>query len=209
MSNSGAIFFEQKNYQGVSHSYEIDQEYAAPCDDGNSELNDKFLSVKIGELVKVLAWQHCDGTGVYREWETDNPDLSDIKGLSKFQVVNTTNSVVAFRLIDRSGAGKALSLKCQTDQVGESTDRTNDGNDEYRIIGTLPTDKPNFPPLTTGVYLRLEEPNYDYLSTGTVYIKWNNNTHEAELTYQNETQPPGFKFEQTAPGKFDFIWLGN
>ncbi|MBN3883973.1 MAG: beta/gamma crystallin domain-containing protein [Nostoc sp.] len=209
MSNNEAIFFEGKNYQGNAHSYLKDQGDQTTCNGGSGSLNDKFLSVKVGELIKVLAWQHCNATGIYEEWNTDNPDLSSIGGLSTFKVVDTSNSVVAFRLVDQSGANKSLSLKCQTDQVGESTDRTDDGNNEYHIIGSLPTNQPNFPPLTTGIYLRLEEPDYSYLSTGTVYIKWNNDQNQAELTYQEETKPPGFKFEQTAPGTFDFIWLGK
>ncbi|MDZ8240056.1 MAG: beta/gamma crystallin domain-containing protein [Nostoc sp. ChiQUE01a] len=209
MSNNEATFFEEKNYQGNAHPYLKDQGDQSTCTDSSGSLNDKFLSVKVGELVKVLAWQHCNASGIYEEWDKDNPDLSSIGGLSRFRVVDTSNSVVAFRLVDQSGGGKSLSLKCQTDQVGESTYRTADGNDEYRIIGSLPTNQPNFPPLTTGVYLRLEEPDYSFLSTGTVYIKWNNDQNKAELTYQEETKPPGFEFKQTGSGTFDFIWVGK
>lgn len=207
MANSGeVIFFEGKNYQGIAHTYSLYGEDEMDCNAGASALNDKYLSVQVGREVKVLAWEHCDSSGIYLEWTEDNPDLSEIGGLSRFTVVSASDSIVAFRLVDQSGAEIRLSLKLQAYAIGESTDRSDDNNDEYRIIGHVPTDRPGPEPFVTQVSLRNED-NGEYPSTGSVYFNWNDSNQKVDLTY-TDNKPAGFEFEQTSAGTFDFIWCG-
>jgi hypothetical protein len=202
-----AIFFEGKNYEGTAHPYPISGEDQATCSGDSLALNDKYLSVQVGQGVKVLAWQHCDGSGKYREWTEDIPDLSDIGGLSRFKVVGNSDSTIAFRLVDRSGAEIPLSLKLQAYAIGESTDRSDDNNDEYHIIGHVPTDQAGGEPFVTQVSLRKEVWPGEYLSLGSVYFNWNDSDKKVDLTY-TDNKPAGFEFEQTGVGTFDFIWGG-
>ncbi len=67
-------FYEKTNYAGTSHTYNLGGEKLFY----HSEyLNDKLKSVEVGELIKVLAWQHSDqGSGNFETLGQGQPHIS-------------------------------------------------------------------------------------------------------------------------------------
>ncbi|MFF5131312.1 beta/gamma crystallin domain-containing protein [Streptomyces syringium] len=92
MNDDQVTFYTGLNYTGDAHTYDIGDAVRFAEED---PLNDKFLSVKLGRRARILAWQHGSQRGNYREWEADQPDISNIGGLTRFKV--TDNSVPAER----------------------------------------------------------------------------------------------------------------
>ncbi|MDF2388308.1 hypothetical protein JMG10_43195 [Nostoc ellipsosporum NOK] len=209
-ASNEAIFYTDKDYQGDKYIYLKGSGDQATCQGEEGELNDKFLSVEIGSLSKVLAWQHCDASGNYQEWTASKPDISGIEGLSRFKVIDTTDAVIAFRLVDDTNSPTALTLYLQTFGIpsdGAITDSTNDGNDDYRIIGILPTNAGGESNVTS-VNLRNAAGEFLPAGSGSVYFKWNAAQNKAEYTTYPDTAPKGFEIKQTSPNTFEFHWVG-
>lgn len=58
-----ANFYTGKDFGGDKFEYLVGSDVSVP-----GELNDKFQSVNVGFNAKVIAWQHYNSTGIYREW---------------------------------------------------------------------------------------------------------------------------------------------
>jgi hypothetical protein len=58
-----AVFYNKTNFSGTANAYKVGDDISLP-----DELNDKFQSVEVGVNAKVIAWQHYNETGIYKEW---------------------------------------------------------------------------------------------------------------------------------------------
>ncbi len=165
---NAANFYTEKSFGGEEYSYTIGSDISVP---GN--LNDKFLSVNVGAAAKVIAWQHYSATGIYKEWTGENPDITDIEGLSRFQVVDGDTRAISFLFKDTTGGTtKQYSLKVDARDVGTVTLYSNE-DDTYRLVGIMPD---SGPPVTTAVYLR-DESSGSYLAIGSVYFQWESSSN--------------------------------
>ncbi|WP_017599593.1 beta/gamma crystallin domain-containing protein [Nocardiopsis lucentensis] len=172
MSDNEVIFYEELNYGGASHPYKLGDDINL----GNTSLNDKFTSVKVGAKVKVVAWQHYDQTGVYREWDVDQPDITDIGGLTRFRVVKSGTLPIAVRLEDLTGQEKHhYSMKVDSHDVG--TAKVYSGGAGYGLVGLMPEAGP---PVTTAIYVR-DEKSGVYVATGSIYFTWDGETKSIRI----------------------------
>lgn len=205
---SEAIFYTKSSYEGTATTYKIGDSYQADCSDDNDSINDKYLSFELGSQAKVVAWEQCNNTGIKDEWEESKPDISDIESLSSFQVTNSTDTVLTFRLVDDTNSKIPLTLYIQPFGIPSDKpieDSTDDGKDDYRIIGILPTNKDDESNVTV---INLRNKEGELLSTSSVYFQWNAKENKAEYSTNPETAPKGFKIEQTSTNTFDFRWVG-
>lgn len=193
MSVDEVMFYKSVNYAGDPYAYKLGAQEALP-----GELNDRFRSVRVGELVKVLAWQHYGQSGIYREWEVDTPDITDIGGLSTFRVVEKTTLAIAVRLQDDTGAEPGrYSLKVVSYEVGEIT--AHSGDPEYSLVGFMPA---GGPPVTTAIYVR-DERTGEYMAIGSVYFAWNAGTKSVDIA--DETNfPENMTHERAGSNRFTF-----
>ncbi|MFE3261710.1 beta/gamma crystallin domain-containing protein [Nocardia sp. NPDC059091] len=193
MSVDEATFYRNVDYAGEPHAYKLGTQESLPGD-----LNDRFRSVRVGELVKVLAWQHYGQSGRYREWEVDTPDITDIGGLSTFRVVEKTTLAIAVRLQDDTGAAPGrYSLKVVSYEVGEIT--THSGDPEYALIGFMPA---GGPPVTTAIYVR-DEHTGEYVAIGSVYFVWNPQTSAVDVSDDTHF-PENMTYERAGNNRFTF-----
>jgi hypothetical protein len=164
---SAANFYSKKDFEGDKYPYVIGDDVSVP-----GSLNDKFLSVNVGTAAKVIAWQHYNQTGIYKEWTGQNPDITDIGGLSRFKVVDDDTRAISFVFKDATGGSdKQYSLKVNAADVGSILIYSNDG-DVFHLVGIMPS---GGPPVTTAIYVR-DEKSGGYIATGSVYFQWNSGT---------------------------------
>lgn len=207
-ASNEAIFYTENNYEGAATTYKIGDSYQTDCSDYNQGINDKYLSFEVGSLAKIVAWQDCDNTGIKDEWEETKPDITSIKGFSSFQVTNITDTVLAFRLVDDTNSTIPLTLYVQTFGIPSNKpieDSTDDENDHYRILGVLATNAGGEPNVTA---VNLRKKGGEFVSTGSVYFKWNAAENQAELITDGNA-PKGFHIKQTSANTFDFHWVGE
>ncbi|KAH6653083.1 abundant perithecial protein [Truncatella angustata] len=193
-------FFTKADYSGDKHSYNIG-------DDKNlypGSLNDSFNSAVVAYDTKVLAWQHANSSGVYKELEGENPSLSALGGLSRFKVIGNDVRVIAFKFTDETGgSARQYSLKLNAADVGEKILYSNE-DDEFKLVGTIGE---TGPPVTTAIYLRNEHTG-QYLSVGSVFFQWNAKTKQVDIV-SNENFPKQLKEERTGPSKFVLTLISN
>jgi Membrane binding len=129
----------------------------------------------------------------------DTPDITDIGGLSTFRVVEKTTLAIAVRLQDDTGGAPGrYSLKVVSYQVGEVT--TYSGDPDYALVGFMPA---GGPPVTTAIYVRDQQPEFDYVAIGSVYFAWNPETKAVDVADQTNF-PENMTYEQTGSNLFTF-----
>jgi hypothetical protein len=194
MSEQEVTFYTRPNYTGDAHTYAVGtDENLHP-----GELNDRFKSVKVGRKAKVLAWQHSNQSGKYREWDLDQPDISDIGGLTRFKVVESTTLPIAVRLQDLTGAPAGrYSLKAASYDVGDTIVRSGDA--EYGLVGVMPEDGP---PVTTAIYVR-DEHSGVYVAVGAIYFVWNSDTKSIDVADASNV-PENLDYSRDGRNQFTF-----
>lgn len=200
VSDGEVVFFTKSQYEGDKHSYRIG-------DDINlypGELNDKFKSAVVAWDAKVLAWQHDNASGHYKELEGTVPDLSDIGGLTRFKVISSDTRVIAFKFTDKTGgAPKQYSLKLIAADVGEKI-LYSDEDDEFKLVGTI---RESGPPVTTAVYLRNEHSG-QYFDPGSIYFRWNKDSKQVDIVEEGNF-PKQLRHERAGPSKFIIELISN
>lgn len=200
VSAGEVAFFTQNDYKGDKHSYRIG-------DDINlypGDLNDKFRSAVVAWDTKVLAWQHANSSGTYKELEGEVPSLSDLGGLSRFKVIGNDTRVIAFKFTDKTGGvPKQYSLKLNAADVGEKLIYSDDG-DDFKLVGTIGE---SGPPVTTAIYIRNEH-NGQYLDAGSIFFQWNKNSKQVDIV-SNENFPKQLESERAGPSKFVMTLISN
>ncbi|WP_137939361.1 beta/gamma crystallin domain-containing protein [Chitinivorax sp. B] len=172
-----ACFYGLKHFEGAPTCYAVGTEITFSAGD---QLNDYYKSVRVGLNAKVVAWQHNNGTGIYREWVGDQPDITDIGGLSKFKVMSHTTLAIAVRFDDKTSTQPGLHhLLVQSFQVGEASSST--GDPAFKLVGFMP---PDGPPVTTAVSVRNSITGV-YVATGSIYFRWNNETKQVDVAEDN------------------------
>ncbi|MFI2645932.1 beta/gamma crystallin domain-containing protein [Streptomyces sp. NPDC018610] len=194
MSEQEVTFYARPSYTGDGHTYTVGaNENLHP-----GELNDRFNSVRVGRKAKVLAWQHANQTGKYREWEVDQPDISDIGGLTRFKVVESTTLPIAVRLQDLTGAQPGrYSLKVASYDVGDTVVRS--GDPEYGLVGVMPEDGP---PVTSAIYVR-NELSGEYVALGAIYFAWNSGTKSIDVAEASNV-PENLDYSRDGRNQFTF-----
>jgi hypothetical protein len=194
MKDDQVTFYAQLSFAGEAHTYDLGaDENLHP-----GELNDKFKSVKVGRQAKVLAWQHANQTGKYREWDLDQADITGIGGLSRFKVIRDTTLPIAVRLEDLTGGqNRQYSLKVDSFEVGQAL--VYSGDPEYGLVGIMPEDGP---PVTTAIYVR-DEQSGNYVATGAVHFAWNSTTKSVDIA--DDTNFPA-NMEYKRDGRNQFIF---
>lgn len=194
MSDDEATFYTQLAYQGDPHAYKLGSDIELYP----GHLNDQYQSVRVGAMVKVLAWQHAGMAGRYQEWDVDQPDITSIGGLSHFQVVELGTLPIAIRLEDATGAAPgSYSLTAESYQVGRIT--VPSGDPEYGLIGIMPVDGP---PVTTAIYVRDEQPGHgQFVATGAIYFIWNGATGTIDVADQTNF-PANMDYQRADRNKF-------
>ncbi|MFI6574821.1 beta/gamma crystallin domain-containing protein [Nocardiopsis sp. NPDC050513] len=179
MHDNEVIFYTEPNYGGASYNYKLGDD----VDLGNTSLNDKFTSLRVGPKVKVVAWQHYNQTGTFREWDVDQPDITEIGGLTRFRVLDGGTLPVAVRLEDKTGGKpRQFSMKVESRDVG--TALVYSGDREFGLVGLMPEDGP---PVTTAIHVRNEQSGV-YVATGSVYFAWDKKTKSVKIA--DETNFP-------------------
>ncbi|KAK4187680.1 membrane binding-domain-containing protein [Podospora australis] len=192
-------FYTKKDFEGEEYPYAIDADVSV-----TGELNDKFLSVNVGSAAKVIAWQHYNQTGIYKEWEDDHPDISDIDGLSRFRVVSSDTRAISFIFKDSTdGDPKQYSLKVDARDVGSVLILSDDG-EGYRLVGILPS---GGPPITTGIYVR-DEKSKVYIATGSIYFQWNASTKQVDIV-EDANFPKQLEHKRTGDSAFEITLVDN
>jgi hypothetical protein len=201
---SGATFHAGKNYSGES-TYLPE---APTYHEFLASENDLYKSITVGELSKVFAWQHYGATGVYREYTTSNPDVTDIRGLSVVKVVPKDVQGVAIRLIDNIGTGKLYCLSSKVYGAGAADDVYScTDNQTYQLVGTI---NPTLggESIVASIAVRNMQPgdaNYGvYINNGSVYFKSkNNDVWVSKEGDEFNKFPKNLDIVEVAPNRFD------
>ncbi|MGL4250594.1 MAG: beta/gamma crystallin domain-containing protein [Aeromonas sp.] len=168
---TGATFYQNKEYTGVS-TYLPESPY---YHEFHGSENDLYKSVKIGILSKVFAWQHHGAGGVYREYITSNPDLTELRGMSVVKVVPNVVQGVGIRLVDKINTGKKYCLSSKVWGKGEAANVYScTDNPEYQLVATMnPTLGGESVIASIAVRnMEPEDPNYgQFINNGSVYFK--------------------------------------
>ncbi|KAK3347828.1 Beta/Gamma crystallin-domain-containing protein [Neurospora tetraspora] len=198
---STVVFYQKKNFEGSGDTYAVGQDVSVP-----GSLNDKYLSVAVGASAKVIAWQHYNESGHYREWTDSQADISDIGGLSRFKVVDDDTRAISFLFKDATGGDeKQYSLKVDARDVGTVMlySTTKDGG-EYGLVGILPA---GGPPVTTAIYVR-DEHSGGYLCVGSVFFQWNEESKGVDVV-ENENWPKQLEQKRTGKSSFEVTLVDN
>ncbi|SFN56478.1 beta/gamma crystallin domain-containing protein [Xenorhabdus japonica] len=193
---NGAIFYTKKDYSGASYEY---PENNTEVNLIGTSLNDKFLSVEIGTDSIVFAWRHGNDSQpgqIYREWDTSQPDIDDIRGLSKFIVSPKNRDLLAIKLINESGVNQVFRANIRTYTIPDPVDCYSGGN--YEVVGLIPKDGQQY---VTSVVI-FDQHNIP-VTQGAVYFRYNGT--DLDIITYDETKPPYMRFEKAESYHFKFI----
>ncbi|MER6945800.1 beta/gamma crystallin domain-containing protein [Nonomuraea sp. NPDC000554] len=194
MEQTQVCFYEDANYSGKEHYYNENDDVTFTYPE---YLNDRFKSVKVGALVKVLAWQHSDGGGKHEVWEKDCPDISAIGGLSKFKIIANSTQAVAVRFENNVGTGRYC-LYVKAAGVSDGMVKSCADDREFKLIGIMPA---GGPAVTTAVYVR-DEKTGEYLDpVGSLHLRWNDETKQVDVA-DSTNFPSYLKWERATGNRF-------
>lgn len=192
---NGAIFYTEKNYTGSSYPY---PENSKLVNLAGSPLNDKFLSVEIGLESVIFAWRHSTESQagqIYREWDTSQADISEIKGLTKFIVSPSNRDLLTVKLINESGDPQIFRANIRTYTIPNPVDCYSNG--DYEVVGLIPKDGQEYV-TSVAVFNAQNIP----VTQGAVYFKYNGTDLDI-ITYDG-TKPPHMRFEKVSKYHFNF-----
>ncbi|MNG99101.1 hypothetical protein D4100_10585 [Serratia inhibens] len=196
--NSEAVFYKQKNLSGESYSYqEREVAYTLP-----SGLNDNFLSVDVGELVKVYAWKHYNDTQsgqIHRVWESTQNDISSIQGLSKFVVSPKDSELLAIKVINNSGNNKPYYAFIRTYTIANPV-RIHSGHD-YEIVGLIKKDGQKY---VADIVIFDEATNVPVIQ-GAAYFSYDSTTNSLHATTYQEIFPKDLELVKSTDYRFDLV----
>lgn len=196
-STTDAIFYEAQNFTGTSHEYkEREVVYQLP-----SELNDKFLSVDIGELSQVHAWRHYHDSEpgqIYKTWTESQSDISDIEGLSKFVVAPKNTRLLAIKLTNKSESHNLTYVFVRTYTIDNPVNIPVDA--DYEIVGLIPDDGRMY---VTSIIL------FDAygvpMEQGEAYFKYDSPSDSLQVVTYSETFPSGWEFVKQEGYRFELV----
>jgi hypothetical protein len=194
MDATQVCFYEGPNYTGKEHIYNENDDVTFHYPE---QLNDRFKSVRVGSLVKVLAWQHSDGGGRHEIWDKDNPDISSIDGLSKFKIIANSTQAIAVRF-EKHVSNGPFCLYVKAAGVSDGMVKSCADDPQFKLIGIMPVEGP---PVTTALYVR-DETTGQYLSPpGALHLKWNKETGQVDIA-DSTNFPDYLKWERVQGNRF-------
>ena len=205
--DTGATMYEKPYFQGANKTFaERDKVYELL---GNE--NDFYHSVKVGSLSKVFAWQHSDNHGgAFQVWEGDDPDFTDLGGLSNFKVVPNSQVGIAVRLIDTTSSGKKYCMKAKVWAKGGAADVNScSDNPTYQLVGTL---DPTLGGESVVASIRVRNMQHgdasfgQYINNGSVYFK---SSGDGDIFVSHDhgefdNFPANMDVKEVSPNRFDF-----
>jgi hypothetical protein len=187
-----ATFFDKFNYEGNEYSYPAKDELV----EVTGSLNDKFKSLKVGANTKVYAWQHYGATGKYGEWETDQPDLSYMGGISVIKVTENNSSGVWVRLQNTTGDNKEYEMTIKiSEDIGSQT--VPSSFPEHALVGIIPDNGQDH---ITQVAVR--EKGGSYVANGSCFFK---SDGDKVIMTAGENYPSNMSYNEDNNGFFTFI----
>lgn len=169
---------------------------------GSDPLNDEYHSLIVANGTRVNCWQHCNGTGQFRTY-TDGPhdDISDIGGLSKFQVLPMESSyAIGLKLTDGTGLGHPPGFYEMTFVAHDIGDAgVPSGAEDYVYLPSSSSEAV----LTCAIYVRNLQSGV-YVATGSVYLQWDHETGIISIDDQEETFPSNMSVTQDDNTHFTF-----
>lgn len=193
--STGAIFYKGKNYTGDSFLYvESNEEYRL-----SAELNDKFNSVRVGRLSQVQGWKDYAANNapgnITKIWQYDTPDLSEIKGLSRFTVSPKYTDILAILLNNNTGNNIFYQLVFNISFVSNPIHIK--ANTDYQCIGSFPQDG-NLYNANIAITSNQNRPAIH----AQVSFKYNMSTNEIEIMMSNQNFPSMLSFEKVERNRF-------
>ncbi|HGJ5891892.1 MAG TPA: beta/gamma crystallin domain-containing protein [Arsenophonus apicola] len=194
--STGVIFYKKKNYTGDGFLYvESNEEYRLP-----TELNDKFNSVRVGRLSQVQEWKDYAANNapgnITKIWQYDTPDLSEIKGLSRFTVFPKHTDILAIQLNNNTGNNNIfyqvvfnISFLCNPIYIKANTD--------YQCIGSFPQDG-NLYNANIAIISNQNRPAIH----GQVSFVYNMSNNEIEIMTCNQNFPSMLSFQKSERNRF-------
>jgi len=195
-------FYREKNFGGSPEYYQLGDDVTFHYGD---HFNDKYLSLKVINPVKILCYQHSDGSGIFKSYTQGNyASIEEINGLSKFQIVGIdTHFAVSMRLIDQTGGEPHQFLMTfNAHNIGDAEFYS--GKDSYT---PLPVTENN-DLVTCAIYIR-DMTTGEYIANGSMYFQYNATHGIIEVTTPEETFPPNLKVIRIDNTKFDFILINR
>jgi len=193
--STGVIFYKGKNYTGDSFLYvESNEEYRL-----SAELNDKFNSVRVGRLSQVQGWKDYAANNapgnITKIWQYDTPDLSEIKGLSRFTVSPKYTDILAILLNNNTGNNIFYQLVFNISFVSNPIHIK--ANTDYQCIGSFPQDG-NLYNANIAIISNQNRPAI----RAQVSFKYNMSTNEIEIMMSNQNVPSMLSFEKVERNRF-------
>ncbi|MDR5616657.1 beta/gamma crystallin domain-containing protein [Arsenophonus sp.] len=193
--STGVIFYKGKNYTGDSFLYvESNEEYRL-----SAELNDKFNSVRVGRLSQVQGWKDYAANNapgnITKIWQYDTPDLSEIKGLSRFTVSPKYTDILAILLNNNTGNNIFYQLVFNISFVSNPIHIK--ANTDYQCIGSFPQDG-NLYNANIAITSNQNRPAI----RAQVSFKYNMSTNEIEIMMSNQNFPSMLSFEKVERNRF-------
>lgn len=193
-------FYREKNFGGSPEYYQLGDDITFHFGDA---FNDKYLSLKVVNAVKINCYQHSDGSGIFKSYtQGDYASIEEINGLSKFQVVDIdTHFAVSMRLIDATdGEPRQFLMTFNAHNIGNTEFWSGD-----MVYKSLPVTENN-DLVTCAIYIR-DMSSGEYVVNGSMYFKYNANNGIIEIITPEETFPPNLKVIQIDNTKFNFTLI--
>ncbi|HGJ5877383.1 MAG TPA: beta/gamma crystallin domain-containing protein [Arsenophonus sp.] len=189
--STGVIFYKGKNYTGDGFKY-------VESNQGH-RLIEEFNSVRVGRLSQVQEWKDYAANNapgnMTKTWQYDTPDLSEIRGLSRFTVFPKHTDILAIQLNNNIGNNVFyqlvfnISFICNPIYIKANTD--------YQCIDSFLPDG------------NLYNANISIISNqnrlaihGQAGFKYNISSNEIEIMISNQNFPPMLSFQKTERNRF-------
>ncbi|GAP85563.2 putative abundant perithecial protein [Rosellinia necatrix] len=167
-----ADFYEQTDFQGTKAELKIGTvEHLYP-----KKIADVYKSINVGAAAKVNCWHHTHG-GV-AELEGPNPTVTALLGdLTCFSVDADTTRVIQFKFVDKTG-GKPGDFSLFLNLAGIGQVIIKSGEPDFTVAGRI---DPSGADVTTGVAIRVEKTHEFLGPPGSIFFKWNAQTHQVDI----------------------------
>ncbi|MCM0147001.1 beta/gamma crystallin domain-containing protein [Photobacterium galatheae] len=190
-------FYREKNFGGTPEYYSLGDDVTFHNGDN---FNDKYLSLKVINPVKVNCYQHSDGSGIFHSYTLgDYASIEEMGGLSKFQIIEIdTHFAISMRLIDETGGEpRQFMMTFNAHNIGDA--QIWSGDQEYSLLPVTENDDL----VTCAIYIR-DMTTGEYIANGSMYFQYNTNNGIVEIVTPPETFPPNLTVKRIDNTKFDF-----
>ncbi|WP_192016750.1 beta/gamma crystallin domain-containing protein [Photobacterium arenosum] len=202
VKTTDVAFYREKNFGGSPDYYQLGDDITFHFGD---DYNDKYLSLKVINPVKVHCYQHTDGSGIFKSYtHGDYASIEEMHGLSKFQIVNIdTHFAVSMRLIDETGGEpRQFLMTFNAHNIGDAEFWS--GEETYTSLPVTESSEL----ITCAIYIR-NIATGEYIANGSMYFHYNTTHGIIDVVTPGETFPPNLKITRVDSTKFDFTLVAQ